>query len=100
MTQKPARRDTEVKVRLSQQEIERIDTERKAVGTATRGRFLRERVLDGTSESRTQAHDIADRLGRLGIAVNQLGPGSSAGARALAKEVRELTAAIRQWSEG
>jgi len=94
------RRETEVKVRFSQKEIERIDTDRKAAGTPTRGRFLRERALDGTSESRTQAHDIADRLGRLGIAVNQLGPKSSAGARALAKEVRELTAAIRQWSEG
>lgn len=94
------RRGKEVKVRFSQKEIERIDTDRKAAGTPTRAKFLRERALDGTQKRRVQARDIAERLGRLGIAVNQLGPRSSAGARALAKEVRALTAAIRQWSEG
>ncbi|OOY22048.1 hypothetical protein BMI86_05845 [Thioclava sp. DLFJ5-1] len=94
------RREKEIKVRLTSDELAIIDRRRKAAGSATRGKFLRERCLGTPRDTQFEATEIAGHLGRLGLAVNGLAPHETDATLELAKEVRELTTAIRRWSEG
>lgn len=93
------RRTAIVKLRLSPKEHHFLESERKAAGSPTRGKYLRDRVLAGIAPGQAKGAEIAEQLGRLSLAVNALGPRLSGEGRALAREVRDLAAAIRAWSE-
>lgn len=97
------KREEIVKVRLSQTELDLLDTKRADAGCATRAGYFRLQLLQRSHRDLrdcADAAEIAEKLGRIGLAINQLNPKSSSGAKALAHEVRELREAIYSWAEG
>lgn len=84
------RRDNVMKVRLSDEERKQIDESILRERPSTRAEFLRQRGLAPLPANT----DLAEIIGRLGLAINALGPRKPKAVTELRDELRNLTKAL------
>jgi len=93
-----ARRSHEIKVRLSDVELKLIEKRVAATGCRTIADYLRRSATSELPQPTKRDADIAEALGRLCFAINQLHTTSPSAVRGLARDVQELTTAIYTWA--
>lgn len=88
------RRDNIVKIRFSEHELARIDIACARDGLSSRAEYLRQRALAPHPAS----SELAELIGRIGLAVNALNPGKvTATTNRLCEEMSHLARVLRDF---